>query len=389
MSGDIGTGVKSRRILTITAAVLAAVMMLAVPLITAAYADADFAKDEAGYKVELKDPSDAQLTRLGMSKADFISGAMDGQLAIFNIYSPTSVFDEPTVTADSFSAVNAEGCKATSDTYVMIDADSVDAKGVTMTFIVNKNGKLIDPDRDWMNDERKAAAEAIEAYLGADVVVGDKVIIAGVVKEEISSEMSTEYFLLDGNKCYDKKSVTTTYMVDDIDVTFKLVKADASEKSIRLVSTVKSTVVREEKNDFGDAEIKVGAKYTVKNSLSYDYSGDIYYDVDGKDYSILTEPRSIPDHEDVVLDLWDQSDMTINTPFKNKVANLPESEDGMTVDKTYDAAESACNDVMMDAIGNDLLKLILIIGGVIVGIIVLIIVLIIVFIVIRKKKKKQ
>ena len=389
MSGDIGTGSKSRRILTIIAAIFAVAMMLAVPLITAAGTDADFAKDEAGYKVELKDPSDAQLTKVKMSKVDFITGAMEGQLAVFNMDEETGVFDVPTVTAESFSAMNAEGCKVTSDTYVMIDADNVNVKGVTLTYNVSKAGKLMNPDREWMNDKSKAAADAIELYLGADVAVGDKVIITGVVKEEVSSEISTEYLLLDDNKCYDSKTTTSTYIVDDIDVTFKLVKADASEKSIRLVSTVKATIIREEKNDFGGAEVKVGVKYTVKDDLEYTYSGDIYYDVNGKDYSILTEPKPIPDHEETVMALFDQSDMSINSYFKNKVAGLPASEEGMAVDKTYDAAESAYNDVMMDAIGNDLLKLLLIIGGVIIGVIVLIIVLIIVLVVVMKKKKKQ
>ena len=74
---------------------------------------------------------------------------------------------------------------------------------------------------------------------------------------------------------------------------------------------------------------------------------------------------------------------------KAKIDALPASTDTVKVDKTYDSAESAFDDVMMDAVGKDVLKLLLIIGGVILGVIVLIIILVIVLLHMRKKKRQQ
>ena len=85
----------------------------------------------------------------------------------------------------------------------------------------------------------------------------------------------------------------------------------------------------------------------------------------------------------------EQSSIVISDTLKYKVNKLPATTGNITVDKTYDAAETVFGDVVVDAVGDDILKIILIVVGVVIGIIVLIVVLIIVLIVLRSKKKKQ
>ena len=136
-------------------------------------------------------------------------------------------------------------------------------------------------------------------------------------------------------------------------------------------------------------DIQVGSKYTVKNILSDSHTGDEYFTVDGKDYNLDHDTSPTPDYERTVTagDIVPQSSVVIEQSLKDKIAALPSSSDNMTVDKTYSAAESAFDDVVEDAIGDSLMKLLLIIGGAILGFIVLVVVIVIVVVVIVRKKK--
>ena len=196
--------------------------------------------------------------------------------------------------------------------------------------------------------------------------------------------------MLDGNKCIRTGETMTSYGVEDTSLTATLKHAD-TEKKVSYTSDIKGTSSSEDKYEFASDPIVVGTKYTVKNTVSTSIKGDAYYTVDGKDYSMYSDPTPVPEKQRTVTeyDIDDQSSVNIPSSYKAKIDALPASTDTVKVDKTYDSAESAFDDVMMDAVGKDVLKLLLIIGGVILGVIVLIIILVIVLLHMRKKKRQQ
>ena len=394
MSTDIKMGRKSRKIMTVMAAVVAVAMMLAVPIFVAVDSDAAFTNDNAGYNIELKDPTDAQLTKVGEDKTDCLMSTVESEMEIFNTNAITGVFGAPTATASSFELTDSLGMKTTDDNkIIIITVRNIKATDVKITMDVVKDGKLISPSQLGWTDKQKAAADAIAAYIGADVKTGDKVEITGTIKQEAATQTESTLKHLEGNNCVMSKNVSSSFAVIDIDLTLKLIPKDGEAKEIKLVESGKGTQALESTYDYKEDDVKVGTKYDLTYSYTDASSGDVYYKVDGKEYS-LKEDREVPDDQkDVAVT---SEDIVAESSFaymidavKVKAAALPASEDGMKVDKTYDAAQSSFDNVVMDAVGNDLLKLILIIGGVILGIIVLIIILIIVLVVLKKKKKKQ
>ena len=388
MSDDIRTGIKSRKIMTIMAAVFAVAMMLAVPFVVAIDSDADFTKDDAGYSIELKDPTDEQLSKVGVDKADDAMEAIYYEMMLFN-GGEFGVFSDPVMTSDSYEATTASGQKITSDSMITITTNNINAKNVKITMNVTDNGKLISPYISYMPDKLKAAADAIAAYIGENVSIGDKVEITGDINVKSATQVENKYKFLSDNKCVIEKEISTTYGVEDVDLTIKMIRADSTTKEIQLRSTVKGLGGSETTYTYDDDNVVVGTHYTTKTENTESFSGDEYYVVDGKEYSLITEGTELPSEGIVTAgDIFNQSDIKVDPDYAIIIAALPASEDGMKIEKTYAAAESAFDNVVMEAVGNDLLKLILIIGGVILGIIVLIIILIIVLVVLKKKKKQ-
>ena len=68
------------------------------------------------------------------------------------------------------------------------------------------------------------------------------------------------------------------------------------------------------------------------------------------------------------------------------MANFPSAVPAnVNLDLTYDGINTECANVIMEAVGDDILKVLLVAGGVILAIIILVIILIIILIVRRKK----
>ena len=368
------------------AAVFAVALMIAVPLFAAADTDADFTEDKAGYSIELKEPTDAQLTKLGYDKAELIGVTFWADESIFNYLVLNPV---PTVSTESFSYTRGNGYEVTKDSEKEISSYSVDTE-MSMVYDIVANGSLIDVSSPYLTKELKAAGEAIAAYVG-DVEAGEKLAITGTVKQEFAYDNTVEFILLDDGKCIISRDATSYYMVSNIDLEIEVIKDNYVEKRFLYKSDVKGANGEEVKFEYDESPVKVGTTYTAKYDVSPAYSGDTYYEVNETKYSVVSEEKAKDDKKGTVTaeDIGNQSDIKIRDSFKTYVAGLPSSEEGMKIEKTYDAADSAFDSVVMDAVGNDLLKLLLIIGGVIIGVIVLIIVLIIVLVVLRKKKKKQ
>ena len=386
MSSDIAAGRSSRRIMVVAAAALAVAMMLAVPIFVAADSDADFTKDEAGYRIEATNATDADLMAFGLgSKTTLILNAIE-EMNLFNDF----ILGAPTVTSDSLKVLNATGMKVESEKVKSFIVFEVSAENVKIVFTAVASGELMMSDTSDLNEKQKAAYDALKAYLGNEISAGDTITLTGTVKVRSASEMDDSYKLLDGNKCIESDSTRTSYGVQDISLTATL-KHAGTEKEVKYTSDARGSNTREDKCEFEGDNIAVGTKYTVKDTVSTTMKGDVYYTVDGKDYSMYSDPTPIPEKQGTVTesDIGNQSDVVIPASLKTKIDALPASTDTVKVDKTYDSAQSAFDDVMMDAVGKDVLKLLLIIGGVILGVIVLIIILVIVLLHMRKKKRQQ
>lgn len=384
MSADIAAGPRSRRIMIIAAAALAVAMMLAVPFFVAVDSDADFTKDEAGYCVDAKDPTDAQLLSLGdFSRSYVICQSIEEQLDMFN----GAALGAPTATAETLNFLKAEGQKIESDKASGFTVGEISAEKVVITYTAVSAGTLMNPDTTSLNDKEKAAYNAIKAYLGNEVAIGDTMTVTGTIKLREAINFETPYKMLDGGKCVIAGATISVYGISDTDLTFTFKHAGA-ENSIRYVSDAKGMEAEEYKYEYEGDTIQVGTKYVVKNTVETSFKGDSYFTVNGKDYSLYVENEPADDREETVssYDIFDQSSVTVSESLKTRISNLPPSADNMTVDKTYSAAESAFDDVVMDAIGKDILKLLLIIGGVILAVILIVIVLIVVLLLKRKKR---
>lgn len=381
MSGIIGAGIRSRRIMTVIAAILVAALMLAVPVLTAADADADFTATDAGYRVELKDPTDEQLTDCDINK-DYCIGLM--------LISPFLIFDqttlgEPTITADSFTVVKAGGEQISTNVFKTISVLETFASGVTITFTIASDGSLITSDIGTATQEYKDAADAIKAEFGENLSAGDKIIVTGTVNGKTATELDNVYYLLDGGKCAIKEEGDETFAVMDISTDIKLVKADSTEKSIKYTSTYKGMYADIWNYEYDTDPITATSHYTAKNTISWVHDGDSFFTVNDTDYTLLSGISKDPDQTgDAVL--LDQSSMTISSSLITEIASLPNtSTDNMTISKEYSAASDELDSIAMDVIDADLLIMILIIAGAVIGIIVIIAIVVIVLVVVKKK----
>lgn len=365
------------------AAVFAVAVMLAVPFLTVVESDADFTKEEAGYRYELDNPTAEELTAFEVDKKDVIWGSVRSYLNLFDLNN-FSV----TVTSESFIYVKAEGREINSDSLIAIYVSEITAENTVITLTAKSDGVLINPNIEDLSKEKQAAANAIKTYFGGNEVTKDETIeITGLVKMRIAEQEENEFKLLDGNKFVVSKDTISSYGVGDTDLNVKRVSID---KTIKLVSDLKGVGIDESKWEYASADIVVGTSYTVKNTVERTYKGDTYYTVDGTDYTLVKEDLDPnPDYQDTVQaeDIHDQASMKVSDSFKNKIDALPSSSGNATVDKTYDAAESAFDSVVMAAVGDDILKIILIGLGIFFGILVLIAVILAIYFVLRKKRK--
>jgi len=381
MSGDIRTGRKVRKIMTVASAVFAVAMMLAVPFVVTVDTDADFTKDEQGYCVTFTNPTEAQMP--ASEKAELVWSSLIKELRIFN----TEIFNDITVSDDPIKIKNAKGMKIESDSMTEISDFEVSADKITITIRAMADGTLISPYVDMMSQVFKDAAEAVKGVMGDEVSAGETLKVTGSMNVREAQQDKMTYILLDGDKCVVSKSESSVYYVKDMDLTVSFKHGSGEEKTIKLSSDFKGMYGIDQKREYETTPIEVGTKYTTKNSVStLNLRGDTYFTADGKNYTTVNTPESLPEGHGTVSKLIDQA--KINTDeVKEEIAALPAAADNLSVDKTYGGAQSAFDNVVMDAVGKDILKIALIIGAVVLGIIVLIVILVVVLIV--KKKKRQ
>lgn len=383
MSSIKRQGKNSRKILAVAAALFAVALMIAVPVFAAVDTDAALKEDEAGYRIDLTNPTDAQLTKVHINKFDSIRDALWER----NIFNDT-VLTEETQKADSFNYTGATGIKITSDETTIQLATIVEAKGYEAKYNVTANDyAFIGSVKD--SEKMKAAITELNLYFGK-VQIGDVIKVTGDIKSEFATVSTTSYTLQDDGTCVAKKAAGATYALNSTSVKIEVIRDNSVVKSVEYISDLKGNANLEENFEYDESPVKIGTTFTVKPSASYTSSGDSYFKIGDKDYSVTEKEETPSEHKGTVTseELLQQSSIT-TASYKAIIDLLPsESEEGMKIEKTYSAAESAANGVILDVV-KDELKLILIIVGVVIGIIVLVVILIIVLIVLKKKKKNQ
>lgn len=390
MSDDIRTGRKARKILTIMAAVLAVAMMLATPLIVAVDSDAaEIGNDEAGFRIVATDPTDEDLAAFDpYLHSKVIEAKYD-----CNIF--TQIFDlgfnNPTFSSQGYEVSYASGAEINSKSYTAYYCEEFSATGVEMVYTFNTPGELIE---SFIADSNyQPAAEAIKEYFGNEVGIGDTLKITGTVKTKSAEQTAGDFAAVDDNHSVTKNGSQQFYIVNDIDVTIEFIKNGSSVGKIYYRADDKYLVERNITYDYGSVDYKDitdATPLTVKFGLaSFSFeNGSARYTVDGTEYKI-GHSMVTPDEIVTTADVRANSDWNAND-IREQCREFTNTADGKaTIDKTFDAVKTAYGNIVTDVVGDDLLKLVLIIVGVVIGIIVLLIVLIIVVVVLLKKKKQQ
>ena len=377
MSAISKAGRTSRMVMV--AAVFAVALMIAVPVISAVGTDAAFTKDEAGYYISLTDPTDEQLSKVNINKDTTLLNALWGS----NFFDD-AVVGEPTIAVQSYSYSKALGQRISSDEVEMITSEDVTGKGFSMTFTAIDDGDLVLLDSP--SQKMIAACKAINDYVG-EVKKDDKITVTGNLKEESATVDVSEYLLQDDGTCVPSKIRHSSYVKADTDVTISVSRGDALLKSFRFVSDIKGTATEEATIEYSEMPVKIGTGFTKTYKTTTSYGGDICFKVNGTDYSVLNPDDSKSTQHGTVTHLYSQSEMFISAFMKESINGLPDSEEGMKVDKTYSAAESAVDNVVTDVSGRDSPNMAVITGAVVIVILILLVAIAAV-IVVRKKKNQ-
>lgn len=387
MSSDIGTGRKTRKILTVMAAVFAVAMMIAVPFLSAVDSEASFTAGEAGKCVTAKDASDAELTKYGLEiKSAYMTGGNGTEifLKIFNTFGP---FGTPELSSDSYTVKDYSGIKVDSDRTDAINGVEATFEKVKMVYTATSGGALLHDSYD----DYKDAVAAIKAEFGDEISKDDKIIITGDIKSRIASKDIHNFAKVDDKNSVIKDSTESSYALWDVDVTIEFIH-NGNSKTISFYSNQKFQVDTEATYDYKGKEykdLKEGDKYNVSYIDKYYFeSGSTYYKVAGEEYKIDIHKTPTSPKEDETVSYITDEEINFELNLYKKAAELiPDSEGNMTVGKDYADADSAYSDLAASVAMDDILKIVLIIVGVVIGIIVLVVILIIVLVVLKKKKK--
>ena len=368
------------------AAILVAAVMLTVPLSIAIDSDAAYTEAEKGYSVKMTKPTATELTAFGETEKSVMFDGL-GELNLNGIinYSVFGTMSTATVTSDTFSNDFAAGESVASGSKTTISSSVFSAKNVKYTIPVTAAGKLTKAITLDTTEKEKAVIEAINAYFGENVAVGDKIVITGDIYASEATKTVDEYAAVGNDNCTMSKGTTNIYEVSDTSITIELIKSgDESGKQIKYVADGKSSVEMTTKFEYDKdySELTPGYPGTMKTSYSVSTSGDAYFKIDGTNYSL--EEDSDPEGWELpcLAAIVDQSSIVISAELTTTIAALPASSDNISVEKDYADAESAFNSVKSDATGGGSNMLLIIIAIVIA----VIVIGVIVFFIIKKKK---
>ncbi len=391
MSGDIRTGRKARKIMTVFAAVFAVAVMLAVPLLSAVDSEASFTSGEAGYCVTATNATDTELSNYGLLSKEYYLANNPGTVVFMKIFNLSPLlFTSKSLTAETYNLKSYDGMKIESDRTQTYSGHEYSFEKVSMEYTSSTSGTLLIDESSY--DDYNAAIAAIKAEFGNIVSVDDKLTITGTIKNRIAGKNTVDFAKVDDTNSVVKGSTNTVFAIFDIDVTITFKHLD-STKSVTFTSSQKFQVDTEATYDYkGKAysDLKEGDKYDVSYMDKYYFeSGSSCYKVDGTEYKIdIKKDPSYPETDQPVVFATDANVQYRMNLLKAEIELLPASAGNVTIGKSFSDVDSAYTDVMAAVAIDDIMKIVLIVIGVIVAIAV-IIALIIVVLIVKKSKKKQ
>ena len=337
----------------ILAAAFVAAIMCMTPLFVIEDADASLIEDMAGYSIRMDNPTDAELTQFEVNKNNEIMTPLIVLMPFFN----TAIIGEgQNISAGSFVYEDGRGYKYSGDEATEITANKIVADGISVTFPYTGAGPVAKAASPGISDDQKAAVEAMNAYFGS-AAIGDKLVITGDIRLEMTYVTVEEYGEINENMFIETKCTETAYMVEKYDLKIEVVKAgEETGKSVKFVCDVKGSDI--DTDDFVyDAEIKditlltTGKKTTTNEK---DLSGSASFAVDGKDYDLsIDDDPDEPVTTDIVAEYYmeERDSLVIGPSFKNAIANIPASTDNVSVGKEYSDAQSLSDSIKDDAMG--------------------------------------
>ena len=337
----------------ILAAAFVAAIMCMTPLFVIEDADASLIEDMAGYSIRMDNPTDAELTQFEVNKNNEIMTPLIVLMPFFN----TAIIGEgQNISAGSFVYEDGRGYKYSGDEATEITANKIVADGISVTFPYTGAGPVAKAASPGISDDQKAAVEALNAYFGS-AAIGDKLVITGDIRLEMTYVTVEEYGEINENMFIEIKCTDTAYMVEKYDLKIEVVKAgEETGKSVKFVCDVKGSDI--DTDDFVyDAEIKditlltTGKKTTTNEK---DLSGSASFAVDGKDYDLsIGDDPDEPVTTDIVAEYYmeERTSLVIGPSFKNAIANIPASTDNVSVGKEYSDAQSLSDSIKDDAMG--------------------------------------
>ena len=337
----------------ILAAAFVAAIMCMTPLFVIEDADASLIEDMAGYSIRMDNPTDAELTQFEVNKNNEIMTPLIVLMPFFN----TAIIGEgQNISAGSFVYEDGRGYKYSGDEATEITANKIVADGISVTFPYTGAGPVAKAASPGISDDQKAAVEALNAYFGS-AAIGDKLVITGDVRLEMTYVTVEEYGEINENMFIETKCTETAYIVDKYDLKIEVVKAgEETGKSVKFVCDVRGSDI--DTDDFVyDAEIKditfltTGKKTTTNEK---DLSGSASFAVDGKDYDLsVDDDPDEPVTTDIVAEYYmeERTSLVIGPSFKNAIANIPASTDNVSVGKEYSDAQSLSDSIKDDAMG--------------------------------------
>ena len=337
----------------ILAAAFVAAIMCMTPLFVIEDADASLIEDMAGYSIRMDNPTDAELTQFEVNKNNEIITPLVVLMPFFN----TAIIGEgQNISAGSFVYEDGRGYKYSGDEATEITANKIVADGISVTFPYTGAGPVAKAASPGISDDQKAAVEALNAYFGS-AAIGDKLVITGDIRLEMTYVTVEEYGEINENMFIETKCTETAYMVEKYDLKIEVVKAgEETGKSVKFVCDVKGSDI--DTDDFVyDAEIKditlltTGKKTTTNEK---DLSGSASFAVDGKDYDLsIDDDPDEPVTTDIVAEYYmeERTSLVIGPSFKNAIANIPASTDNVSVGKEYSDAQSLSDSIKDDAMG--------------------------------------
>ena len=367
-------------------AVVAAAMMLAVPIQISISADADFANDKGGFSVNMVNPTDEEIEEYEMgTKSAKIQRAIHKFTDILN----EDILSLEEISAGSYVSLSSEGIKNESEARGDIIADEASLEDVKLVFIAEADGPLLDTAD--LTDDYKAAAKAINEYFGDTVNAGDRITLTG--KMAIRDAVQTQFYYthVDDKHSVAESGIHSAYHIDDINATLGILRADEETgKTIDLVSNYQYMT-------FYDINFNYkGVKYSDltedspciieygKTGVTFE-SGKACYKVNDQEYIIKVHGKDAHTEDDTATILTD-SEVNLDK-FREYIEKIPTSSGNVTVERGYDAAEGPYDAIVIDIATEEVLDILMTLIWVCVAIAAIVAVIIVILIVHKSKKR--